>query len=150
MTRKPWTCPKCGRTLTVRNQEHTCAHYSLDAHFEGKDPVGKIAFDWMCGVLDPLGPYDVLPMKTMIGFAQGVNIAFLRTKRQGAELSVVLSRPLSSARVTASLPYSKTKTIYRTIVSSPADLDLEIASWLQEAYETLAQPEPRSEDSSDE
>ena len=134
MTREPWICPNCGRSLTVRNQEHVCGLYDLEGHFERRDPLGRIAFDWICAVFEPLGAYDVLPMKTTIAFARGVNIAFLKTKRNGAEASVVLSRPLVSPRVAGEVVYSRTKTIYRIPVLEESDLDSELRGWLVEAY----------------
>ncbi len=134
MNREPWTCPRCGRTLTVRNQEHVCGLYDLDGHFQRRDLLGRIAFEWMGDIFDRLGPYDVLPMKTMIAFANGVNFAFLKTKRQGAEVSVVLTRPLASHRVSGEVNYSRTKTIYRVPISSENELDPELEGWLQDAY----------------
>lgn len=132
--RPKWTCPKCGRTLTVRNQEHTCGLYDVELHFTHKNSFCRTAFDWMLSVFDAIGGCDVLPMKTTIGFAKGVNVAFLTTKRIGAEISIVLSRPLASSRVTRRVPYSRTKTIYRVRITSDSDLDDELADWLREAY----------------
>lgn len=130
-----WTCPKCGRTLTVRNQEHTCGHYDLEGHFERRDPIGRVAFDWMVSLFESFGSCDVLSMKTMIAFASGVNFAFIGTKRTGVEISFVLTRPLAHARVVGEVPYSRTKTIYRVLVCEPSELDGELAAWLREAYE---------------
>src|SRR5579862_5353412 len=73
MQRAPWTCPQCGRALGLKNQEHVCGHYDFESHFEGKDAIGRIAYDWICERFESLGPYDVLVMKTMIAFAEGVN-----------------------------------------------------------------------------
>ena len=131
----PWICPECGRSLTVRNQEHVCGLYDLAGHFEGKDPAGRTAFDWICAAFDSLGPYDVLPMKTMIAFACGVNLAFLKTKRRGAEISIVLATPPSSGRVTGVLSYSRTKAIYRIPIRDISELDAELEAWLRAAYE---------------
>jgi len=132
--REPWICPKCGRKLYIRNQEHTCNLSSFEAHFEKKDPVGRIAYDWMCSILDDLGEYDVLPMKTMIAFAHDGNKAFLVTKKSGADVSFVLTRPIASKRISGTTPYSKTKTIYRVRINEQKQLDDELASWLQEAF----------------
>ena len=41
-----WTCPRCGRTFANVNQTHTCAALgSVDAHFDGKDPAVRAAFE---------------------------------------------------------------------------------------------------------
>ena len=133
MNRQPWTCPQCGRTLQVKNQEHVCGLYDLEGHFEGKDPVGRAVFEWLCTAFEPFGEYDLLPMKTTIAFARGVNRAFLTTKRTGAEVSIVLSRALASTRVTGSVPYSRTKTIYRLVVTDETELDEELLGWVREA-----------------
>lgn len=133
--RTPWTCPLCGRTLNVRNQEHVCGRYDLDSHFINKDLVGRIAFDWMCDMFDSLGEYEMLPMKTTIAFIEGVNVAFLTTKRKGAEISIVMPKPPDSPRVGALVPYSKSKTIVRFRIADARELDQELAAWLREAYE---------------
>jgi hypothetical protein len=138
MSPKLWICPQCGRALTIAHQEHSCGRFELASHFLKKDPIGLVALDWMQEVFRHMGPIDIVSMKTMIGFAQGVNVAFIRTKRQGVEISVVLTRPLESARVIAAVPYSKAKTIYRVLVTTEHDLDAELESWLREAYETSA------------
>ena len=134
MSKAPWVCPQCGRSLTVRNQEHTCGLFDFEAHFEGKDPIGRIAFDWICMVLDGRGPYEVLPMKTTIAFANVVNVAFVTTKRQGVELSFVLSAGGSYPRLPKSDPYSKTKSIYRARITKSAELDEELTDLLTQAY----------------
>lgn len=138
MPRPPWTCPKCGRKLTIRNQEHVCGLYDLETHFEGKDLIGKITFEWMCKVFDSLGLYEVLPMKTTIAFASGGNLAFLTTKKRGAVLSVVLDGIVASARFYAEVPYSRTKTIYRAQIREESELDTEVEDWLRKAYSSGA------------
>ena len=129
----PWRCPKCGRTLQVKNQEHVCGLYDLESHFDRKDPVGRTAFDWLCATFEPFGEFDVLPMKTTIAFARGVNRAFLTTRRTGADISLVLARALASPRVTGSTTYSRTKTIYRIFVKHKSELDEELEKWAKEA-----------------
>lgn len=133
MARELWTCPKCGRKLYVRNQEHTCGLCDLESHFDGKDPIGRHAFDWICDLLDPLGEYDILPMKSMIAFAMPSNIAFLKTKKNGAEISFVMSRPLTATRIVAGVAYSKVKTIYRVKIVNTSELDPELRDWILEA-----------------
>ena len=56
-----WTCPRCGRTFANVNQTHTCAALgSVHAHFDGKDPAVRAAFERVLAALAPLGPVDVL------------------------------------------------------------------------------------------
>ena len=132
--RERWVCPKCGRRLRIANQEHVCGLFDLDSRFERKDPLGRIAFDWMLHSLGKL-PYDLLPMKTMIAFAAGEgNFAFLRTKKWGAEISLVLQEAPSGPSPFASVPYSRSKTIYRFRVGAESDLDGALRGLLLSAY----------------
>ncbi len=135
MPKPLWTCPRCGRTLVVPNQEHVCGLHDLESHFERKDPIGKKAFDWMSDLFGMLGPHDILPMKTTIAFASGVNLAFLTTKRKGAEISIVMNGTVSSPRFCAEVPYSRTKRICRLRIYDESELDSELADWLKRAYE---------------
>jgi hypothetical protein len=134
MQREPWVCPVCGRTLMVRNQEHVCGLFELEPHFDGKDPVARVAFDWICSELDGLGAYDVLPMKTMIAFANRVNVAFIRTKRRGVEVSLVLAQAPASPRFFQTVAYSRSKSIHRVLVLQESELDVELRTWLRAAY----------------
>jgi hypothetical protein len=108
----------------------------LEGHFANRDPIGRTAFDWIYSEFESLGPFEVLPMKTTIAFAQGVNLAFVTTKRSGAEISLVLPAGAVSDRFTGSVPYSRTKAIYRTRITNVTDLDDQMRAWIQEAYET--------------
>lgn len=138
--RTPWICPKCSRTLGVANQEHVCELHDLSSHFDGRDPLGSAVFDWICDAFQSLGPHDVLPMKTMIAFACGVNLAMLKTKRSGAEIWLVLASRPASSRVSGVVPYSKTKAIYRVPIRKASDLDEELRGWICDAYALRALP----------
>jgi hypothetical protein len=136
-----WTCPSCGRNLTVRNQEHTCGLYDLDSHFDQKDPLSRLALEWMLDRLERLGPIDVLPLKTTIAFASGANVAFLTTKRRGALLSFVLPKGTQSSRfLPGPTAYGRAKAIFRVKVLDPSELDEELEALLNEAYAISANP----------
>ena len=79
-------------------------------------------------------------MKTMIAFASGVNFAFLRTKRTGAEISIVLAERPPSPRITGSVAYSRVKAIYRVPLRGASELDFELETWLRDAYELCTNP----------
>ncbi|MBS1724300.1 MAG: hypothetical protein JSS66_15260 [Armatimonadetes bacterium] len=133
MGRAPWICPECGRTLRIKNQEHVCGRYDLESHFHGKGDVSRAAFDWLCERFQPFGEYDVVPMKTTIAFIRGANIAFLTSKKTSADVSFVLDGPVSSPRLSGSTPYGRGTSIHRVRISSEADLDGELAGWIETA-----------------
>jgi len=88
----------------------------------------------MCGLLDPLGPYVVMPMKTFIAFANGVNFAFLKTKKRGIELSLVLGEHPDPDRFKLVIVYSGTKSIYKTQIQEITGLDDEVEDLLIRAF----------------
>lgn len=138
MGAEQWVCPACGRRLRVPNQEHSCGHYDLESHFEGRDPVGRVVFDWICQASEPLGAFEVLSMKSMIGFQARSNYAFVVAKRNGAELSLLLDEPATHPRLTRVDPYGSGKSFHRFRIESPDDLDDAMAELVASAYRANA------------
>jgi hypothetical protein len=135
MAKEQWVCPRCGRRLCVANQEHACGVYDLESHFVGKDPIGRAVFDWVCAQSGALGSFDVLPMKTMIGFQARSNYAFLVTKKKGAELSLLLEGAASHPLLRRVDPYGPGKSFHRFRIEGEGDLDEELGLLLRKAYE---------------
>lgn len=129
-----WICPRCGRRLRVANQEHTCGHFESESHFDGKDPVGRLVFEWILQGCETLGVLDVLPMKSMIGCQARSNFAFVKTRRTGVELNLLLTGPVDHPLVTKIDPYGPLKNFYRFRIRAVEDLDNELASLLERAY----------------
>jgi len=133
--REQWVCPRCGRRLSVPKQEHACGHFDLESHFEGKDPVARVVLQWIRERSEPLGKFDILPMKTMIGFQARSNYAFLVPKKKGADLSLLLAEPASHPLLLRSDPYGPGKSFYRFWIETPADLDDALGTLLRKAFE---------------
>lgn len=115
-----------------------CGLYDLEPHFENRDPLGLVAFDWMCDFLDPLGSYNVMPMKTFIAFANHVNFAFLKTRKSGVDLSLVLDTAPSTGDFRMVTVYSRNKAIYKTTIRDACELDERLADHLANAYRLTA------------
>lgn len=77
---------------------------------------------------------EVLPLKTFISFVASSNFAFLKPMKKGAELSLVLSAPVSHPALRKVDPYGLKKSIYRFRIESEADLDEALAELLREAH----------------
>jgi len=134
MNRQPSVCPKCGRELQIANQEHVCGLYPLEPHFENRDPLGQVTFDWTCEQLGELGEFNILPMKTFIAFANHVNFAFLKTRKSGTDLSLVLDSPPTYREFQLVTVYSRTKAIYKTTLQDASELDEDLAELLASAH----------------
>jgi Domain of unknown function (DUF5655) len=75
-TRKAlWTCPKCRHRFVTRNMWHSCSNYSLEGHFEGKEPAVREIFNKLLELIEQCGPVTVIPQKTRIAIQARVRFA---------------------------------------------------------------------------
>jgi hypothetical protein len=130
-----WTCPRCGRTFANRNQSHACGSFrSLDLHFAGKDPDVRRTFDRVLALIRKLGPVEVLPEKTRIALHVRMSFTALMPKRRWLDGHVVLARRLDSPRFKKIYVVSPRNVVHEFRLTSPTDVDEEVAAWLREAY----------------
>jgi len=130
-----WTCPRCGRTFANRNQSHTCRPLGkLDQHFTGKDPAVRETFDRVLNAVRRIGPVEVLPEKTRIALHVRMSFAAFSPKNRWLDGHVVLARRLESPRFKRIYVVSPRNVVHEFRLASPADVDAEVAAWLQEAY----------------
>src|SRR5262245_42142735 len=97
-TRDPWRCPSCGREFRVRTLEHSCSFRSRSAHLDRASPEVKEAFAVLTGILDHLGPYELVPLKTMIVLSATSNFGGVTVRRGSLDLGFFLSRRLHHPR----------------------------------------------------
>jgi hypothetical protein len=130
-----WTCPDCGRTFANRNQSHSCRPTGdLDQHFQGSDPAVRATFDRLLEIVAALGPVTLLPEKTRIALHVRMSFAALTPRRRWLDGHVVLARRLESPRFRRIETYSPRNVLHAFRLSSPADVDEEVAAWFAEAY----------------
>jgi len=130
-----WTCPECGRTFANRRQTHTCAPLrTLDEHFAGLDPAVRRTFDAVLEVVRSLGPVDVLPERTRIALHRRMSFAAFRPHRHWLDGHVVLARELRSPRFRRVTTFSPRNVLHEFRLTSPEEVDAEVAGWLTEAY----------------
>jgi hypothetical protein len=106
----------------------------LGWHFEGRDALGEVAFAWLEEVLEGRA-VTVLPLKTFISFVARSNFAFLRVKKQGVEISLVLDRAVDHPRLARVDAYGGKKSFYRFRFSEAGELDEGLRELVLEAYD---------------
>lgn len=130
-----WTCPRCRRTFANRNQTHTCRPLGdLGRHFEGKDPAVRETFDRLIAVVERIGPFSVLSEKTRIALHVRMSFAALMPRRRWLDGHVVLAHRLDSVRFRRVDVYSPHNIVHVFRLSSPDEVDEEVAGWLRKAY----------------
>ena len=135
MTADLWSCPDCGRSFANRNQTHTCAPLGdLDRHFAGAEPAVRETFDRVLAVVSALGPVTVLPEKTRIALHVRMSFAALMPRRRWLNGHLVLARRVDSPRFVRVETFSPRNVLHEFRLSSPGEVDAELAGWLAEAY----------------
>ena len=130
-----WTCPRCGRTFANRNQSHTCRPLgNLDQHFTGKDPAVRETFDRILAAVRRIGRVEVLPEKTRIALHVRMSFAAFSPKKRWLDGHVVLARRVDSPRFKRIYMVSPRNVVHEFRLTSPRDVDSEVAAWLKEAY----------------
>ena len=94
-----WRCEACGRSFANRNQTHSCATWTLERHFSGRDPVVRDIFDAFLAMLEESGPVTVLPEKTRIAFQARMSFAQLTTRRAWVSGHFVLGRRIEDPAI---------------------------------------------------
>ena len=148
MTRKKkslWTCPNCGHRFVTRNMWHSCSRYRLDDHFTGKDPFVRDLFDRFAALVRQCGPVTVYAQKTRIVFQTRARFAGVAVRKRWLDCGLWLKRRVEHPRVRRIESPTPRDHVHYFRLTSPADLDEELAALVREAYavgcqEPLAAP----------
>ncbi|MFQ5944455.1 MAG: DUF5655 domain-containing protein [Anaerolineales bacterium] len=133
--RRPlWRCPKCDRKFVNRNQWHSCGRFSVDRHLEGKDASIISVYQRFVRAVRGCGPITLVPIKTRIGFQARITFADIMVRRHWIDCYVILSRRSNNPRFARIESLSRHSHVHHFRVSSPADIDDEVRSWLCQAY----------------
>ena len=132
-----WICPRCGARLVSRNLSHSCGSFTLEALFERARPgVLELARQYVA-MLERLGDVQVLPQKTRLTCVARVRFAGLYPRRDGFYANFSLHRWLDSDRVVKTEDYGPRWRGHFVLVRSAADLDDELAAWMQESHDVV-------------
>jgi hypothetical protein len=129
-----WTCPRCRRQFKNRNQAHSCGQYTVEQLLDGKPSDMVELYERFAELVLRCGEVLVAPTKTRILFKVRTVFATAAITRNWLDVLVVLGRRLKHRRI------KKAQEEYPGIVhflrvERIEDLDDELASWLQEAYD---------------
>ena len=111
---------------------------SVDALFAGKDPVVPAIYERIVAAVVPLGPVEQQPKKTSIHLARGTGFAGVHPRKSAVILNLRLDRQLAGSRIVKSEQVSKNRFHNEVRLTSPDDVDAEVAGWLREAYALTA------------
>ena len=129
-----WTCPRCGRQFVHRNQAHSCGQFTVEQLLEGKPLEMVELYDRLAGLIQRCGEVVIAPTKTRVLFKVRTVFASVAVSKNWLDVVFVLGRRLKHRRI------KKAQEEYPGIVHSlriekAEDLDDDLRSWLQEAYD---------------
>jgi len=130
-----WQCPECGRHFVRRTREHSCLITGLEYLMRSCLPAVHDTFAALKVALDALGPYDLIPLKSMVTLSVRTTFGGITFGKSWLDLGIVLARSLEHPRVRWSQRLSPKTFVYRVRLSSPGDVDDEVETWLREAYQ---------------
>jgi hypothetical protein len=134
MERPMWTCPDCGRQFATANGWHSCMpRRGVDEMLSGKEPRVSAAFSALEAMVRELGPVQVEPLKTRIGFKAGSTFLSATFTKSVMRVGIVLARVVDDPRLKVD-SYGGRR-VHTLEVTDPADLDDEdVRTWLAEAH----------------
>jgi hypothetical protein len=129
-----WKCPRCKRSFANKNQSHFCGTHDLEHHFEGKADEVREIYEAFLKAIQRCGHVTVLPEKTRIAFQVRMSFAQLTTRSKWVAGHVVLARRFEHPRFRKVETFSPRNHVHYFRLTSVAEVDEEVESWLAEAY----------------
>jgi hypothetical protein len=133
-----WACPRCRRQFKNRNQAHSCGQFTVEQLLDGKPSEVIELYYRLAEMVLRCGEVLVAPTKTRVLFKVRTVFATVAVTKNGLDVVLVLGRRLKSRRI------KKAQEEYPGIVhclriERVEDLDVDLASWLQEAFDYCKQ-----------
>jgi Domain of unknown function (DUF5655) len=134
--RVTWTCPQCGRRFAREDQFHSHETAAVDAHFAGRPPQLRAAFDRLIASLP--GDVEIQPLRTVIILSAPTTFSFVTVQSKRLLVGIFIDRPIDAPRVVKFDEVSPSKFASVMAVRDSDDVDDELRGWLREAYERRA------------
>ena len=129
-----WTCPDCGRQFVTAKVWHSCMpRRGVEEILAGR-PQGVVAAYYAFeAMVRELGPIEVEPLKSRIGFKVRATFAGATFTKSTMRAGFVLARVIDDPRLKVE-SYSG-RHVHTLEVTDAAQLDdADVRSWLAEAY----------------
>ncbi len=132
-----WICPRCGARLVSRNLWHSCGQFTLEDLFAGSEASALALARRYVAMLQALGDVQILPQKTRLVCVARVRFAGLTPRKDGFLATFSLHRWLDSPRIVKTVDYGPRWRAHYVLVTTAADLDDELRTWLQESHDIV-------------
>ena len=100
-----------------------------------KSAASQATYAKVIAAVGKLGPFEVEEKKTSLHLTHGRAFAGVHPRANGIVLNLVFDAPLKNARVHKSEQVSANRYHVEFKLEDPADVDAELAAWIQRAYD---------------
>ncbi len=108
--------------------------YAVEDHFAGKAPSVRMVYDRILKALREIGTVHEEPKKTSIHIVRSSALAGVELRKDYLLLNLKTDYKIDSPRIAKTEQLSARRFHQRIKLSSPADVDPELESWLADAY----------------
>jgi hypothetical protein len=98
------------------------------------DPTSSVIYAKLLEVLKQLGSFEVEPKQTSLHLTNGRAFVGVHPRKGALLLNIVTSEALTSDRFQRTEQISAHRWHNEIVLSSPGDIDQELAAWLAQAY----------------
>ena len=112
--------------------------FTVQAHFAGKDSAVRKIYERLLKNSRKFGSVVEDPKKTSIHLNNRTAFAGVATRKGAIILTIKSDRKLSSPRIHKSEQTSASRFHHEVRLTSPAEVDAELTSWLKAAFELSA------------
>jgi len=109
--------------------------FTVQAHFAGRDGAVRKIYEHLLKNSRKFGSVVEDPKKTSIHLVNKTAFAGVVTRNRAIILTIKSDRKLSSPRIHKSEQTSASRFHHEVRLTSPADVDAELTSWLKAAFE---------------
>jgi hypothetical protein len=109
--------------------------FKVDDHTGGRDPIVSLTYAALIGAARKFGPVTEEAKKTSIHLVRKTAFAGVATRKTSLILTLKSARDIKSPRISKHEQLSPGRWHLEVRLSSPNDVDAEIAGWLRAAYE---------------
>jgi hypothetical protein len=109
--------------------------YSVDDHFEGKDPTVKEIYNRLVRSLKEFGPVQEVAKKTSIHLDHKSGFGGVHVRKSYINLVIRTNYQIDSSRLTQTEQVSKNRFHHTVKLETPDDIDEELLGWLKDAYQ---------------
>src|SRR5262245_61054655 len=94
-----WTCPRCRRQFANRNQLHSCRHFTVEQHLDGKPQAIVELYDRLADLIQRCGEVITAPTKTRVLFKVRTAFASVGVSKNWVDVQFVLRRRVKHRRI---------------------------------------------------